>query len=486
MEVREPSGRYLLLPTMQDTVIGPLPADWYVGQLAEHAHIQSGIAKNANATIRDPIEVPYLRVANVQDGYLDLAEVSTIQIERSELGRFAVLPNDVLMNEGGDLDKLGRGALWGGTIQPCVHQNHVFVVRCKPGLEPAYLNAWTSSAQARRYFLLAGRQTTNLASINKASLGGLAIALPASEAEQSAIAQALTDTDALIDSLEQLLTKKRQIKQGAMQELLTGKRRLPGFKGSWKAQALGSLARIQRGASPRPIDSPVWFDPASSIGWVRISDVTQSGMFLEATTQYLSPTGVQSSRFVPAGSLIMSICATVGRPVITKLDTCIHDGFVVFADLRVDKAYLHYVLTSIEPEWGQHGQTGSQMNLNTGLIERTSISVPQEPAEQQAIAQILTDIDADLTALEARLKKARQLKQAMMQVLLTGRIRCWSPQWWPTDALSALRSGLPPGQPACRFCTAKIKLSCLSFQSKYLSLKDFFNSIQDNMKATCR
>jgi Restriction endonuclease S subunits len=188
-----------------------------------------------------------------------------------------------------------------------------------------------------------------------------------------------------------------------MQALLTGERRLPGFEGAWRDYSLGDLATIQRGASPRPIDSPIWFDRDSAVGWVRISDVPRVGMYLTETTQRLSEQGIQRSRPVPAGSLIMSICATVGLPVITKIDTCIHDGFVVFESLRVDQMYLYYVLKSLEDTWRQHGQTGSQMNLNTGIINTATITVPTTQAEQTAIATVLSDLDAEIAALEARI-----------------------------------------------------------------------------------
>jgi type I restriction enzyme S subunit len=233
----------------------------------------------------------------------------------------------------------------------------------------------------------------------------------------------LSDADALIESLEQLLAKKRHLKQGAMQELLTGKKRLPSFSGKWELKRLGDIAKIQRGASPRPIDSPIWFDENSTVGWVRISDVTSSGMFLCETTQRLSPQGIQSSRPVSRGSLIMSICATVGRPVITQIDVCIHDGFVVFDNLRVGREFLYYILKFIEDNWSRHGQTGSQMNLNTVLINRTEVSVPSTVEEQIAIAAVFSDMDAEIATLETKLSKARQLKTGMMQELLTGRIR---------------------------------------------------------------
>lgn len=241
-------------------------------------------------------------------------------------------------------------------------------------------------------------------------------------AEQKAIATALSDMDALISGLDQLIAKKLDIKQAAMQQLLTGQQRLPGFRGEWEVKKLCDLASIQRGASPRPIDSPIWFDDRSLVGWVRISDVTRSNIFLKETTQRLSALGVRHSRPVNRGSLIMSICATVGRPVITEIDACIHDGFVVFDDLKADKYFMYYALKFIEGDWSRHGQTGSQMNLNTGLIKSTEISVPPEE-EQSAIAAILSDMDSELTALETRRTRARQLKQGMMQELLTGGIR---------------------------------------------------------------
>ncbi|HEX7648228.1 MAG TPA: restriction endonuclease subunit S, partial [Noviherbaspirillum sp.] len=241
--------------------------------------------------------------------------------------------------------------------------------------------------------------------------------------EQRAIAAVLNDVDALLNGLERLIAKKRDLKQAAMQQLLTGQTRLPGFSSEWKSKQLGQLARIQRGASPRPIDSPAWFDENSSIGWVRISDVTRSGIHLRETVQRLSPLGIRQSRPVAKGGLIMSICATVGRPVITEIDICIHDGFVVFDDLQADKYFLYYVLKWIEPDWSKHGQTGSQMNLNTSLINSTIVRLPATQTEQSAIAAVLSDMDNELSALEARRDKTRALKQAMMQELLTGKTR---------------------------------------------------------------
>ncbi len=214
----------------------------------------------------------------------------------------------------------------------------------------------------------------------------------------------------------------------------------PGYKQTevglipedWEVKTLKELAAIQRGASPRPIDSPIWYDRASTVGWVRISDVTKSdGKQLKGTEDYLSDKGIANSRFLPAGSLIMSICATVGIPVITKIDSCIHDGFVGFTRLKfVDQEFLYYKLKEQEPAFRSMGQTGSQSNLNTDLVRDRPVALPPLP-EQRAIAAALSDVDALLAKLDALIAKKRDLKQAAMQQLLSGKQRLpgFSGEW---------------------------------------------------------
>lgn len=284
-------------------------------------------------------------------------------------------------------------------------------------------------------------ESTGVPQLTAPQIAKYSIIIPKSITEQTAIATALSDTDALITELEKLLAKKQAIKTATMQQLLTGKTRLPEFahradgipKGSlktewgdipedWEVVALGDLAEIQRGASPRPIDNPIWFNQNSNIGWLRISDVTKSGKYLYETVQNLSEEGIKNSRYVEENNLIMSICATVGRPIINKKKICIHDGFVVFNNPNFDIEFMFYILQNYENTWAKHGQTGSQMNLNTDLIKGTKIFRPQ-CHEQTAIAQILGDMDSEITALQARIEKLREIKQGMMQNLLTGKIR---------------------------------------------------------------
>ncbi|WP_350015438.1 restriction endonuclease subunit S [Rhodanobacter sp. IGA1.0] len=157
--------------------LGEVPAHWKVVRLKFIASVQTGIAKGKDVTGRDTVTVPYLRVANVQDGFLKLDEVALIEVEPTQVERYRLLPGDVLMNEGGDFDKLGRGAIWHGEIEDCIHQNHVFAVR-PHNVRPAWLNQVTSSEYAQFYFIGRSKQSTNLASISSTNVMELPVVLP--------------------------------------------------------------------------------------------------------------------------------------------------------------------------------------------------------------------------------------------------------------------------------------------------------------------
>ena len=172
------------------------------------------------------IEVPYLRVANVQDGYLNLSEIKSICIDRSRLERFSLRDEDVLVNEGGDFDKLGRGAIWDNRVSPCVHQNHVFVVRTdKSWLLPKFFNYLSGSQHGKKYYLGCAKQTTNLASLNSSQLKAFPVLLPPVD-EQAAICDLLASVDSKINLSEKKRSAAEALKKALMQDLLTGKVRV--------------------------------------------------------------------------------------------------------------------------------------------------------------------------------------------------------------------------------------------------------------------
>jgi type I restriction enzyme S subunit len=179
--------------------LGEVPAHWDVVRLKFLASVQTGIAKGKDTTGKSTISVPYLRVANVQDGHLALDEIAVIDIEPEQLNRYRLQPGDVLMNEGGDFDKLGRGAIWNGEVEDCIHQNHVFAVR-PYGVSPQWLNQITGSGYAQFYFMGRSKQSTNLASISSTNIMELPVVLPPTE-EQAVILRFIEDQGKTFDAL---------------------------------------------------------------------------------------------------------------------------------------------------------------------------------------------------------------------------------------------------------------------------------------------
>ena len=179
--------------------LGEVPAHWEVTRLKFVAEVQTGIAKGKDTAGKDTMTVPYLRVANVQDGFLALDDIAMIDIEHQQLDRYRLVSGDVLMNEGGDFDKLGRGAIWREEIADCIHQNHVFAVR-PHAVRPEWLNQVTNSQYAQFYFMGRSKQSTNLASISSSNIMELPVVLPPDD-EQVRILDLI---DAEIARLEEL------------------------------------------------------------------------------------------------------------------------------------------------------------------------------------------------------------------------------------------------------------------------------------------
>lgn len=246
---------------------------------------------------------------------------------------------------------------------------------------------------------LAGEQAVPI--INKSEFEETLIPLPPTKAEQSAIAAALSDADALISSLEKLIAKKRNIKQGAMQQLLTGKKRLPGFSGKWEVQSLKTIS--------------------SSVVSGKSKNKSETGIFT-----VFGSTGIigfnSSYDYEGQKILIARVGANAGTTNIVDGKYCVSDNTLI-VDLKKDNDFLfvfyflkHSHLNNLVFGSGQPLITGSQ-------LKDLNIPLPPTKAEQAAIAQILSDMDAEIEALEQKLHKYRMIKQGMMQKLLTGKTR---------------------------------------------------------------
>lgn len=193
--------------------------EWPLKHLHEVAEIRTGVALGNN-NHRDPVELPYLRVANVQDGFLDLREIKRVRISREKVERFKLQSGDVLVTEGGDFDKLGRGYVWDGAIDPCLHQNHIFAIRLqKDVVDPHFLAILMGSSYGRLYFLGCAKKSTNLASINSSELKRMLIPVPGIE-EQREICGRIRIWETAERDLERLIEAKVTLRTGLMQKLL--------------------------------------------------------------------------------------------------------------------------------------------------------------------------------------------------------------------------------------------------------------------------
>lgn len=195
--------------------------------LSDIAQIIGGITKGRDLSGMETIELPYLRVANVQNGYLDLSEIKTILLRVNEKERYLLKPGDVLYTEGGDRDKLGRGTVWRGEIEDCVHQNHIFKARIDQSKAiPEYVAFWSMSTPARNYFYQKGKQSVNLASINKTVLSALTLPLPALEKQREIVNRIdfrLSVCDSIEHTVDTALQQAEAMRQSILKQAFEGR-----------------------------------------------------------------------------------------------------------------------------------------------------------------------------------------------------------------------------------------------------------------------
>jgi type I restriction enzyme S subunit len=192
---------------------------WSRVALDSVAHVAGGIALGGIGGGGGK-NIPYLRVANVQDGHISTRDMKTVCVTPSDVDRFRLMSGDVLLTEGGDLDKLGRGGVWDGRIDPCLHQNHIFRVRCEESkMIPEFLHLYLSSRQGRADFMKMAKQTTNLASISSSQVKSMLVPCP-SLAEQRRVVDVDERHVARIGHEKSELVKLRNLYQGIASGIL--------------------------------------------------------------------------------------------------------------------------------------------------------------------------------------------------------------------------------------------------------------------------
>lgn len=185
---------------------------------------------------------------------------------------------------------------------------------------------------------------------------------------------------------------------------------------TWKSKRIKMLTRVKRGASPRPIDNPIYFDEEGEFAWVRIADVTASERYLENTTQRLSELGSSASVKRYPDDFFLSIAGSVGKPIITKIKCCIHDGFVYFPDLKINPEFLYYVFSTGLPYLGL-GKLGTQLNLNTDTVGDIYIPIPNEKEIENIVSFLdLKTLEID-KIISQKQKLIECLKEERMEII---------------------------------------------------------------------
>nr|WP_274606271.1 restriction endonuclease subunit S [Lactobacillus delbrueckii] len=183
---------------------------------------------------------------------------------------------------------------------------------------------------------------------------------------------------------------------------------------AWEQCKLKNKAEIVRGASPRPISNPKWFDDNSNVGWLRISDVTEQKGRIHHLSQHISKAGQSKTRVITEPHLLLSIAATVGSPVINYVNTGVHDGFLIFLNPTFNKEFMFQWLLMFKPYWNKYGQPGSQVNLNSDIVGNQSVAFPTT-SEQERIANFFSELDTAITLHEEKKQQLKCLKSALLQ-----------------------------------------------------------------------
>lgn len=236
--------------------------------------------------------------------------------------------------------------------------------------------------------------------------------------EQNKIGKIFQLIDNLISLQQRKLEHLKLLKKAMLQQLFTNDKtpilRFKEFNSAWEQRKLGDLANILRGASPRPIKDKKWFDPNSKIGWIRISDVTAQNGKVYVLNQHLSKEGQKKTRVVHPQTLLLSIAASVGYPVITYIETGVHDGFVIFDHPQFNLDFMFFKLQEIQKFWNKYGQSGSQININSSIVANTKILIPTNK-EQRYISIILTKVEKSITLQLQNINRFEQMKKFLLQ-----------------------------------------------------------------------
>ena len=410
----------------KQTEIGVIPEDWDVDTIKSITFSVATGGNYKNSTQISPY--PLIKMGNISRGNINVSKIEyvtdTIPSEKDRL-----IYGDVLFNTRNTPELVGKVAIWKNELPIAYFNSNL--LRFNFNLEksnPFFMNLIFNTEQVISEFKNIAKGTTSVAAIYPQDMLKVLIKIPPLP-EQERIAEALSDVDSLISSIEKLITKKKAVKQGAMQELLTGKKRLPGFDREWDDYTIGKMGEFYSGLSGK---SKKDFD-CGEAHYITFLNVLSN---VKIDTSILAAVDVKEGEMqnaVKKGDLFFNtssetpeevgMCAVLDE----DLDNTYLNSFCFCFRLNDDThnpLFLSYYLNSAIGRriMSVLAQGATRYNLSKNNFAETVIKLPTKE-EQTAIASILSDMDNEIEALEQKLAKTRQIKQGMMQQLLTGKIR---------------------------------------------------------------
>ena len=395
-----------LKPGYKQTEVGVIPEDWVVTSLAAVTppNVKNGIVDGPFGSNLKTIHyrnsgIPIITSGYVTDGKFRAEKYLYVdQAKFNDEKRSAVRAGDIVMAKIGE--RCGASAILPQTHEIGILSGNALKITIDPLRHSTFYVwqvLWNLYSSGKIEPLKAvGAQPA----ISMTNLKNQKISLPPTKTEEEAIAEALGDADADIESLEQLVAKKRHLKGGVMLELLTGKKRLPGFEGEWEVRRIGEVLSIEHGKNQYAV-------------------VDKNGIYPILATG--GQIGTASRFLYDKPSVLIGRKGTIDQPQYVDQPFWTIDTLFYSVIREPNNAkFLFYRFHLID--WKKHNEASGVPSLNARTIERIEMRTPP-PGEQSAIATILSDMDAEIAALEGKLVKARQLKQGMMLELLTGRIR---------------------------------------------------------------
>jgi len=398
-------------PGYKQTEVGVIPEDWEIAKLIEQAKVVDSLHQTPSFS-DDGYSM--VRVSDIKPGNLELN--GTLKVCESVFNEFtkSYRPKrgDIVLSRVGSY---GISSFVETDAPFCMGQNTVVI---EPKVPARFLYYVLNSSNARQQ-IEDKSFGTGYKSLSLKNIKELKIPLPPTLAEQEAIAEALSDADALIEALAGVIAKKRQIKQGAMQALLCP-------KDGWLAIKLGSLGAFLKGSGVRKDDSL-----SGDLPCVRYGEMyTKHKDYIKAFYSWISPTVAATARRLKFGDVLFAGSGEtkeeIGKCVafVDDIEAYAGGDVVILRPDKADSMFLGYYLNTapINRQKASKGQGDAVVHISSTALAGIDLTLPSLP-EQTAIAAILSDMDAEIAALEAKLAKARQVKQGMMQELLTGRIR---------------------------------------------------------------